>query len=766
MSRRSTRKINKDLSAELEGENPESSTHSRVGNQETGRKQDDSTNAGGSGEMVNSELPHHNADPTQNADAVESEVNVIPETIPNTFTQTTKHSRRAVTREANARARPCPAFFPDPVVRLAPGYTKTHGLFEEQTLVQETGKRDLMNTRKARDYLGMNIGAGPVLEVCEDLGWFKEAKEKRPAVYQDVVIQPTDCEHLQPSDAASYLNGAIDRVKCWMGPFGDQKIAEIKLFETQRLGNSRALAFNVGNPVWGLDWCPISESFTAEHNYSQYLAVSTIPWTPKESTNTLPSPPQKSSIQIWRFGPSKTPTDKTDLGNASCALVICLDVLPARLLKWCPLPTNDEGKPIGGIVRKLGILAGLFGDGAVRIYAIPDPEDFRTKGEPAYVRLARPLLHFALPDARFTYMDWGNSEVVAMGCSNGHIIAYNLKPCIQGARDPQGLLSFHPVRTSAYLATGLSILPTHYIHVHQSRVQSVKWIRLPTEPDEDPHMIVSGGFDGHIYVTDLRHPGGMPVSMYRCRDVIQAVAFSAYGAGIISNEHENMIKYTGLHPLVLGRGHNVTESRGPIWDIATSDLHPQVAVASSDGTLIIANLLKYARKGSAMPSFIHTVYRMDFNRHTNELRMLDMLVPRDHKDYRHLSKTRGVPQGLAPTDATASQSAAAERERDGFGTWEPAIGEFICITPFVERQFRPVPPIAFNVIDVQPRVGIHCAAWQPSRLAQAGVLASGTASGLVRIDVLREQVFNLRPQGGEGADYEDEDDDPDEPDDG
>jgi transcription factor C subunit 6 len=48
-------------------------------------------------------------------------------------------------------------------------------------------------------------------------------------------------------------------------------------------------------------------------------------------------------------------------------------------------------------------------------------------------------------------------------------------------------------------------------------------------------------------------------------DVIQAVAFSAYGAGIISNEHENMIKYTGLHPLVLGRGHNVTESRGPIW---------------------------------------------------------------------------------------------------------------------------------------------------------------------------------------------------------
>ncbi|CUA76566.1 hypothetical protein RSOLAG22IIIB_06349 [Rhizoctonia solani] len=194
-----------------------------------------------------------------------------------------------------------------------------------------------------------------------------------------------------------------------------------------------------------------------------------------------------------------------------------------------------------------------------------------------------------------------------------------------------------------------------------------------------------------------------------------------------------MVKFTGLHPLVLGRGHNVTESRGPIWDIATSDLHPQLAVASSDGTLTIANLLKYVRKGSAMPSFIHTVYRMDLNRRTNELRMLDMLVPRDHKDYRHLSKTRGVPQGLAPADATASQRAAAERERDGFGTWEP-------------------------------RIAIHCAAWQPSRLAQAGVLASGMASGLVRIDILREQVFNLRAQGGEDADDDDEDDEVDEPD--
>ncbi|CAE6363589.1 unnamed protein product [Rhizoctonia solani] len=692
MSRRSTRRTSKVSYTELSGDKqPESSTRSRGKNIDVGtnNQHGDNANPVTSGETTDSAPPV-----PYSTEAGDTEAKSNPQVVPNASAQTNKHPRRTAAREANIRARPFPAFFPDPAVRLAPGYDR--GLFAEQTLVQESGKRDTTSTRQARDHLGMNIGAGPILDACEDLGWFKEAKEGRPVVYQSVRIKPTDCEMVVSNDAASYSNNEIETVKCLMGPFGHQQTVELKRFETQRL----------------------------EHNYAQYLAISTI-----SQTNSDTSPPKsrKSSIQIWRFGPSKTPTDKADQGTASCVLVLCFDdVLPARLLKWCPLPTNDEDEPTGDAIRKLGILAGIFGDGAVRIYAIPDPASFETGNEPTYVRLTRPLVHLALPDTRFTYLDWGNSQVLAVGCSNGKLDA-PLRAQHSLGKQAISYLVTAP-RPNSYLIAGLSVLPTHYIYVHQSRVQSVKWIRLPTEPGEDPHMIVSGGFDGHIYVIDLRHPGGMPASMYRCRDVIQAVAFSTYGAGIISNEHENMVKFTGLHPLVLGRGHNVTESRGPIWDIATSDLHPQLAVASSDGTLTIANLLKYVRKGSAMPSFIHTVYRMDLNRRTNELRMLDMLVPRDHKDYRHLSKTRGVPQGLAPADATASQRAAAERERDGFGTWEPRI------------------------------------AWQPSRLAQAGVLASGMASGLVRIDILREQVFNLRAQGGEDADDDDEDDEVDEPD--
>lgn len=59
-------------------------------------------------------------------------------------------------------------------------------------------------------------------------------------------------------------------------------------------------------------------------------------------------------------------------------------------------------------------------------------------------------------------------------------------------------------------------------------------------------------------------------------------------------------------------------------------------------------------------------------------------------------------------------------------------------------------------------LGIHCAAWMPCRLGQAGVLASGGASGLVRIDILRERTFNLKKAGvGDVSDDDGEDGDED-----
>jgi hypothetical protein len=67
--------------------------------------------------------------------------------------------------------------------------------------VVEEGKRDSDSTRKARDRLGMNVGAGPALDMCEDMSWFKEAEaggsERRPRVYENVKIKQEGCIFMQ-----------------------------------------------------------------------------------------------------------------------------------------------------------------------------------------------------------------------------------------------------------------------------------------------------------------------------------------------------------------------------------------------------------------------------------------------------------------------------------------------------------------------------------------------------------------------------------------
>ena len=77
-------------------------------------------------------------------------------------------------------------------------------------------------------------------------------------------------------------------------------------------------------------------------------------------------------------------------------------------------------------------------DGSVAVYAVPEPGSFGdSKDGPIYgalyplsgcflyiyfwllVKAMRPVVRITVPDARFTCLDWANSEVMAIGCSNG-----------------------------------------------------------------------------------------------------------------------------------------------------------------------------------------------------------------------------------------------------------------------------------------------------------------------------------------------------------
>ncbi|KIY46871.1 hypothetical protein FISHEDRAFT_46417 [Fistulina hepatica ATCC 64428] len=549
-----------------------------------------------------------------------------------------------------------------------------------------------------------NVGAGPLWEMLEDRSWFKESgsskegdsapeSHRRPRAYDEVQIRDR-VEILTSENAAVYLP-MNDRpsICCSFGPIQEQTRLEMKLFEDVPMSKffpeSEAHVFNAGASAWGMDWCPIHPDDRKERAFKQYLAVAPLPtatYTPRVGVPVQrPSP---ACIQIWTLSSD----DDGTCSQVACEIVICMDSGPAFDLKWCPLPTHDSisdashGKP-----RKLGLLAGVFEDGSLSIFTVPEPADFEAGGAgPVYVKLPEPLVCIELEEGCCTALDWANSEVLAVGTSYGAIAVFNIRDVLHGPHQviPEDLAS---------------LVPTHYMTVHQSAIRAVTWVRAPSSTpwkdspgdpcvDDDPHIIVSGGYDGMEAFTDIRE--ARRSVMNRTRDIIHTIAFSPYLSGIVTVDHDNIIKLYSMTPSTLGRSNTLMEPQGPVWSVATSDYHPQLAVGSADGSCTTTNTLRGSRKGSTIPFFVHKIYQMDYSRQLDEWRMLEHFLPQADR---------------STAVRMAKKSTADKNKTNPFGT-----GAWPC------------------------EVGVNKVVWhQGGGLGCANVLASATASGLCRVDVLR-----------------------------
>ncbi|OCH93813.1 hypothetical protein OBBRIDRAFT_817558 [Obba rivulosa] len=561
---------------------------------------------------------------------------------------------------------------------------------------------------------GYNVGPGPLWELLEDRGWFKEAidgvnadeeKKRRPRVHEDV--HASTYTLLSAQDARSYLpheTRGTDHadshppppVICSLGPFGEQTRVQMQMFDSRKIvefiPGSRSHVFNAGAPVWGLDWCPIHPDDRPRNSYKQYLAVAPFP--SRDHSPVIGSRVQRPApacIQIWSLGPSQEPATndnaekktgkgtgrEDDAGEVQCEMVLCLDAGPALEVKWCPLPANTSSERSTS-EAKLGILAGTFEDGSLSLYAVPYPEQVRAEAEatlpegPVYVRVAEPLIRIEVEGTTCYTLDWANSEVIAVGCTNGAIAVYNVREALK-ASDRS------------------NILPTHYFTVHQSAVRAISWIRAPSVSatgeytDSNPTVIASGGYDGVECVTDIQDLLGNVVN--RTRDVINTLCYSAYAGGVITIDHENMVKSYSLSPAMLGRGHTILEPDGPPWSVHASDYHPQLAVGASDGSCLTTNTLRSTRRGGSVPFLMHKIYQLDYSRTTGEFRMLERFLPQELQD--------------RPTATRANKVMPV-----GTGAWPPEIG--------VQR-------VVWN---------------DGNGIGRTPLLASATGSGLCRVDWL------------------------------
>ncbi|GBE81838.1 hypothetical protein SCP_0402120 [Sparassis crispa] len=598
----------------------------------------------------------------------------------------------------------------------------------DTTVLTKSSTADSVVAERVGKSWGFNVGPGPLWELMEDRGWFKEeikgdGEEKelnrRPRVYESIKVD--DYEVLNLQEAAPYLPNDVvadkdvlnapSSITCSFGPFGQQTRVEMKMFEAQKIADfipgSKSHVFNAGTPVWALDWCPIHPDDRFRKSHKQYLAIAPFPSRAHSpSIGVRATRPSHACIQIWSLAPSRDAMEvddedstskntEDDPGEMKCEMLLCLDSGPAYELKWCPLPSNDacENSQLHSGQsgpRKLGIIGGTFEDGSFSLYVVPDPATLVSYNEgdhgtgPLFIRLSKPLLRIELEETLCWALDWANSEVVAIGCTNGSIAVFNVS---QALKSP-----------------GEIVLPTHYFSVHQSAIRALAWIRVPGVSADvkpaatDPTVVASGGYDGVECLTDIRDLAGN--IMNRTRDVINSLCYSPYCGGPITIDHENIVKTYSISPSMLGRGRTLLEPDGPSWSLGASDYHPQLAVGVTDGSCLTTNTLRSTRRGGMVPFLVHKIYQLDYSRNTGEYRMLERFLPTEMQD--------------RPTATRLNKVVPV-----GTGAWPP-------------------------------EVGIHRVAWNSGNgLGRAPLLASATGSGLCRVDwLLGRWIKNRIPYYG------------------
>ncbi|KIY46933.1 hypothetical protein FISHEDRAFT_75114 [Fistulina hepatica ATCC 64428] len=396
----------------------------------------------------------------------------------------------------------------------------------------------ILNARANKTW-AHNVGAGPLWEMLEDRSWFKESgsskegdsapeSQRRPRAYDEVHIRDR-VEILTPENAAAYL--PMDNepsICCSFGPIQEQTRLEMKMFENVPMSKcfpeSEAHVFNAGASAWGMD---------------VWTGVQFIQTTEKAGFRGY----QKNTFDGWYRAWLQTEYEMNSMQISDAA----------------------HGKP-----RKLGLLASVFEDGSLSIFTVPEPTDFEAGGSgPVYVKLPEPLVCIELGEGCCTALDWANSEVLAVGTSYGAIAVFNIRDALHGPH--QDMISGHEslVDCSVNPEDPTALVPTHYMTVHQPAIRAVTWVRAPSSTpwedgpgdpcvDDDSHIIVSGGYD----------------------DIINTVAFSPYLSGIVTVDHrdDNIIKLYSMTQSTLGRSNTLTAPQGPVWSVATSDYHPQLAV--------------------------------------------------------------------------------------------------------------------------------------------------------------------------------------------
>lgn len=407
-------------------------------------------------------------------------------------------------------------------------------------------------------------------------------------------------------DVQSYLvNPGPETLNLMVGSRSDRRVYRLK-----KRGYMSAAApfgpqdtrkgwyFHLGSRIQDAHWAP------NENGSIQYLAIAveqTDPAAKKHKnlgsskapafTKTNPFP---ASIQIWAFfATADGSLDKEK--EPRLVNVICTDWGAPKSFKWWPVGAQDSAEHDEDREVHLGLLAGLWSDGKVRILDV----SFKQHPEPQYIHYAKAAIELAFSDPLPEYAEeanwkdskpstlpsclcWLSPTTIAVGTASGIVAIWTLtrsgvfpSSASSATERPSPRPWFHKQVADTYILTLSSGYPSH------------------------PQYISVTTGDGFSRLVDLRAPLADAIASPRGRAIVNSQVWHEHTQSFVMIDEYYMLKHSTLR-----RYHQAIytfRADSTLTAVTASPVHPAVLIGSADGCVVALNGLCKLLNSKDMP---------------------------------------------------------------------------------------------------------------------------------------------------------------------
>lgn len=458
----------------------------------------------------------------------------------------------------------------------------------EKACLKWDGQDTLPARRKTQDSVGNNFDysywQGDEARKREEesaWSWYFDAGGKENFSKRQTTTKLSNEEgraRVAPSAAPerAFLIGALDApqlfklrvgesmplTRAWQQP----KVQGFKPIPKNAAANKAGFILNLGAKVRCSEWAP------NQSTSPQYLAASTLPNRDAHKGVAPAFTPQAShpaEVQIWKFAATK----QGSVDSISAPLlkyVLCNEWGDVKALKWCPAPHKRSSAPNR---KSLGLLAGIWGDGSLRVIDLMDlPDPSSTE----YVHIEKAAFEAHAPDTLFTCLSWLSATRIAVGCANGCVAVFDLaKRSATGFPRP---VIYKSIATG-YILSIAACYPSHQ------------------------NLLLTTSADGYPRMTDLNEPDPSTamgtIQAPRSRSTQDITDWNDFCQTAVVMDDNFALKGLPLRrfftTVALGRAKSVGTS------LATSPCHPFVLMGTAHGEVTGLNPMRRIIQPKVLP---------------------------------------------------------------------------------------------------------------------------------------------------------------------